>query len=171
MKENIILIGMPGCGKTTLGKSLSKNLNMKFYDLDEYIEKRCNKSIKDIFKDGEEVFRNIESEALREVCKNEECIIASGGGIIKKQSNIDIMKNSGVVIFIDRPLKNILQDIKIENRPVLNEGKEKLWKLYNERYALYMKSCHYRLENLKDENEALKGLLDIISQHINIFEI
>ncbi|WP_102399717.1 shikimate kinase [Haloimpatiens massiliensis] len=162
MKNNIILIGMPGCGKTTLGKSLSNKLNMKFYDLDEYIEKRENMSIQDIFKNGEERFRNIESEALSEVCKNQECVIATGGGIVKKQCNIDIMKSSGIVIFIDRPLENIFKDIKIENRPLLNNGKEELKVLYNERYELYTKSCHYRLENSKDEQEALNGILNII---------
>lgn len=154
---------MPGCGKTTLGKKLSSELNMKFYDLDEYIEKREKKSIQDIFKNGEESFRKIESEVLSEVCNDKPCIIATGGGIIKKHENIDMMKNSGVVIFIDRPLEKIMEDIEIKNRPLLKEGKEKLKALYNERYELYMKSCHYRLENSKDEKAAIKGILEIVS--------
>ncbi len=145
-KDKIILIGMPGCGKTTIGKILAKELSYNFYDMDNYIEKMEGKSIKELFNDSEERFREAETKACMELIKKKRCVIASGGGVIKKDINIDILK-SGIIIFINRPNEKIIGDIDISNRPLLKEGKEKLYKLYNERFYKYKNACDIEILN------------------------
>ena len=117
MDKSITLIGMPGCGKTTIGKLLSKKLNYQFIDIDSYIEEKQGKTIDEIFKNGEEYFRNIETEACRELGEIKNSIISSGGGVVKRYINIEYLKRESIVIFIDRPLIQILNDIDIKKRP------------------------------------------------------
>ncbi len=98
--KNIVLIGMPGCGKTTIGRSISSKLNKKFIDVDEYIECKYNKSIPQIFKEnGEEYFRNIELKSVEEISNKEDSIISTGGGVIKNEQNIINLKQNGIVSF------------------------------------------------------------------------
>ena len=137
MEKSITLIGLPGCGKTTVGNLLSDKLKYEFVDMDFYIENKQQKSIIELFRNGEDYFRNIETET----------IISSGGGVIKKSINIEYLKKNSIVVFIDRPVENILGDIQVEKRPLLANGKEVLYKLYDERYDLYKKYCDYRVEN------------------------
>ena len=92
MWKNIVLIGMPGCGKTTLGKILNKELSMEFYDMDNYIERKTDKKISELFEKGENYFRDIESLACEELSKNKNVIISTGGGVIKRKENIDFLK-------------------------------------------------------------------------------
>ena len=133
MWKNIVLIGMPGCGKTTLGKILNKELSMEFYDMDNYIERKTDKKISELFEKGENYFRDIESLACEELSKNKNVIISTGGGVIKRKENIDFLKENGIVIFIDRSVDDIIGDVDISKRPLLKEGKEKVLKLYEER--------------------------------------
>jgi shikimate kinase len=160
-KKNIILIGMPGCGKSTIGSYLSKLLNLNFIDLDEYIEKKYNISIAEIFTKGEDHFRKLETLALGEVCKNEGSIIATGGGIVKKDDNFTIMNENGFIIFIDRPVQLIMQDIDVNCRPLLKENKNRLFELYNERITLYKACCHVEVINDTTFEDIIKKITDI----------
>ena len=129
MEKNIVLIGMPGCGKTTLGKILNKELAMEFYDMDNCIERKANKKISELFEKGENYFRDIESVVCKELSKKKNVIISTGGGVIKRKENIDFLKENGIVIFIDRSVDDIIGDVDISKRPLLKEGKEKVLKL------------------------------------------
>lgn len=160
VKNNVILIGMPGCGKTTIGKILSEKIKMKFIDIDEYIEKTEKKSISDIFKDGEKVFRNIESKTVIELSSMNNMIISTGGGVIKRRKNMTVLSGKGIIVFINRPLNKIMSDVDTETRPLLKEGKEKLKKLYKERFELYKEYCDF--EVLNDEN------VEKVIEHIRI---
>lgn len=107
MNLKILLIGMPGCGKTSLGKRAAKSLDFSFVDLDEEIEKSQNKSINDIFtENGEEYFRRLETEKLKEFCsvpQNKDIIISTGGGVVKNNINIENAKFlGGYWIFVPR---------------------------------------------------------------------
>ena len=99
--KNLILIGMPGCGKSTIGRKLAKRLDLEFIDLDLMIEKTYGKKISDIFKEiGEKGFRQLESKALSESVKTEDRVIATGGGIVIVDGNLSIAEN-GIIVFID----------------------------------------------------------------------
>ena len=137
MKRKIVIIGMPGSGKTTIGKILSKELNLKFYDMDEYIQETRSKTIMELFENGEDYFRDIETEACRELADKSNVLISTGGGVVKRKENIDILKEDSIIIFLDRPVEKILEDVDVSKRPLLKDGKEKVLHLYKERYELY----------------------------------
>lgn len=139
---NIFLIGIMGAGKTTVGKELGKELKMDFIDVDRYIEKKYKMAINEMFKNGEDYFRDKEVEAINEICRFENKIISCGGGVIKREENIKNIRENGFVIYLDRPIDNILETINIEKRPLLKEGKEKLYDIYEERKEIYQKTCH-----------------------------
>lgn len=144
---NIVLIGMPGCGKSTIGKMLAKKLKMDLCDLDDYIEKVERKSIPEIFKYGEEYFRDIESSSVKSISTMKNIVVSTGGGVVKRRENIDNLKKNGVIIFINRPIEYIAKDINIEGRPLLKDKKEKIYKLYEERIELYKMYKDYEIEN------------------------
>ncbi|MEG0238138.1 MAG: shikimate kinase [Clostridium sp.] len=146
-RDKIILIGMPGCGKTTIGKVLARELNYNFYDMDDYIEETSNMSIKEIFDKSEDDFRDLETKACRELSLKKRCVISTGGGVVKRDINMDILKDIGVIVFINRPIEKILTDVDISKRPLLNGGKERLYKLYSERFYKYRNSCHVEVIN------------------------
>lgn len=165
MNTNIILlIGMPGCGKSTIGELLSKKINYNFYDMDKYIEEISNSTVKELFSISEENFRDYETKACKELSNKEKIVISSGGGVIKKKENIDFFKNKGKIIFIDRPIENILKDVDTESRPLLSDGKSKLYSLYSERYNLYNDYCDVKIVNDKTIGETLDKLIKIIEQ-------
>lgn len=133
-KKNIVLIGMPGCGKTTLGKISADKLHKKFTDTDDEIIKRINMPIADYFaKHGEESFRRIESEVIKEIAACQSLVIATGGGAVLNPDNIRLLKENGTVVFIDRPLEKL---VTTADRP-LSSSRELLEKRYKERYGLY----------------------------------
>ncbi|MCT4607441.1 MAG: shikimate kinase [Marinisporobacter sp.] len=145
--KNIVLIGMPGCGKTTIGKLLAEKIHERFCDMDEYIEEKTKKSIPEIFKEGEESFRVIERKAVEEISKQSSMVISTGGGVVKSFINIENLKRNGRIIFINRDIENIVADIDTSNRPLVKAGKEKLYKLYEERIDLYKKYCDAEVIN------------------------
>lgn len=161
MKSNIILIGMPGSGKTTIGCLLAKRLCIDFIDLDEFIEKEQHKKIKELFQNGEGYFRNIEKEAVLAVSKKCRTVISTGGGVIKIPENIKNLKENGLIIFIDRPLRLIKSDIKNEYRPLLKDNKS-IDILYNERYDLYKKYADYKVSNQTSFDDLLDEIILII---------
>ena len=136
MKKGIVLIGMPGSGKTTLGQEVAKELNLKFVDTDDFIERSTKKSINEIFENGEEIFRAYETKTCEVLSRLENSLISTGGGVVKKKENIDYFKEF-VIVFINRPLELILSDVDTSTRPLLKDGKARLINLYRERIDLY----------------------------------
>ena len=163
MKNKVILIGMPGCGKSTVGKLVSKELNLNFFDMDKYIENMTSRTIPQLFEQGEDYFRDFETLACKELSEKSDILISSGGGVIKRKENIEILKKEGYIIFIDRPLEELLNDVDISTRPLLKDGREKLIKLYEERYELYKSSADKIVKNDKDIREIVEKVKEIIS--------
>ena len=154
-----------GCGKTTLGKILAKKLSYDFIDMDSYIEEISNDTISNLFKVSEDNFRNWETESCRRLSKLKGTVISAGGGIIKKDINMKLFDENSIIVFIDRPIENILEDIDVSKRPLLSDGKEVLYKLKEERYDLYNKYCDYRIVNDGSIEEALYGIVEVIEKN------
>ena len=132
-KQNIVLIGMPGSGKTTVGKALSEKLEKVFVDTDDLIKEKYG-DISGIFSNyGEDYFRDIEEEIVKKAAYESGCVIATGGGAILRKDNIHRLRQNGKVFFLDRPLEDILPT---DDRP-LSRDREALQKRYNERYGIY----------------------------------
>ncbi len=133
-KQNIVLVGMPSCGKSTVGKLLANKLSRQFYDTDELVVKNTGTEISDIFKNrGEEYFRTLESEVIGEISSIGGAVIASGGGAVLREGNVDALKKNGKIYFLDRSL-NLL--IPTGDRPLSNDVTS-LEKRYKERYEIY----------------------------------
>jgi len=154
-KQSLVLIGMPSCGKTTLGKLLSKELGKTFVDTDDEIVKAANMPIPEIFeKFGEEYFRDLEAKVVAELSTKQGLVIATGGGVILRRENVEALKQNGSIIFIDRPLDLL---ITTDDRP-LSSSRELLEKRYYERYATYCLSCDVRINADSDTNTNLKRI-------------
>jgi len=162
-KRNIVLIGMPGCGKTTIGKLLAERLGKKFIDIDAYIEKLQGCTINEIFKQGEEVFRSLETEAVFALEKERSAVITTGGGIVKNPMNMSSLKKNGIIVYIDRSIESIAGDIDTSTRPLLAEGIGRLKGLYAERHELYSEYCDFIVNNdglITETMESIIGLLN-----------
>lgn len=154
--ENTILIGMPGCGKSTIGKRLAMHLNKQFYDADTEIIKRAGISIPEIFDQyGEAGFRNIETEVLRDLGKRSGLVIATGGGCVTRTENYDLLHQNGTIIWIQRELHALPTD----GRPL--SRRDKMEAMYEVRKPLYASFCDYIIENNSDMDEVLSNLIVI----------
>ena len=165
--NNIILIGMPGCGKTTIGKLLSAELNHEFIDSDAIFEETVCPDIKEYFvSHGEDSFRREETNILSNLCQKDGYIISTGGGIVERSENKEILQNGGTVVFIDRSPEDIVGDINTETRPLLlAEGKQRIYSLYNRRYAKYNDFCHIRIENKGTLNQVTEKIIKEVNKY------
>lgn len=161
--KNLVLIGMPGCGKTVIGKMISESLNREFVGIDEYIEEVTNKTVSQIFENGEQCFRNLESKAICRLSKKEKSVISTGGGVIKNINNIRNLSQNGVIVFIDRPVDEIANDVDIQKRPLLKDGVEKLYELFDERYEIYKKYCDFKVDNDSTLQSTVEKILQLFS--------
>ena len=162
LTKNIVLIGLTGCGKSTVGKILAKNINYDFVDMDDFIVESTGKTIPELFEVSEEYFRECETKACRSLSNKQKTVIASGGGVVKNKENMNLFKDNSIIIFLDRPVDNIVGDIEIKNSPLLANGSDVVYKLYNERYDLYKNQCHYRIENNKTLNQLVSLIMKIV---------
>lgn len=162
--KNIVLIGMPGCGKSTIAKILGKKIKKEVIEMDSYIEHKYNMTIKEMFNKSEVYFRDNESEVAEEVSELENKIISTGGGIVVREKNISSLKKKGIIIFINRSLDNIISDIDESKRPLLKNGREALYKLYEERYDLYKKYSDIEVINNKSLDLLVNQIIDIIKE-------
>ncbi|MEG0526715.1 MAG: shikimate kinase, partial [Longicatena sp.] len=155
---NIVLIGMPSAGKTTIGKMLEQRMNKEFIDLDDKIIEKAGKSIPEIFEEsGEAGFRAIETEVAIELAKENNKIIATGGGTIKNKINMDYLRQNGITIFIDRDINKLIS--ADPNRP-LSKSKDALQQLHDERYHLYQKYAAYIAVNNTEIEETVNEIED-----------
>ncbi len=157
-KRNLVLIGMPGCGKSTIGKAVAKNLSKHFFDSDEEVVKLAKMSIPEIFeKYGEEHFRALESEVIARLALEQNAVIATGGGAVLKKRNVDLLKENGTVLFIDRPLEQL---VTTDDRP-LSSDRDKLEKRYNERYGIYLSSADCVLKAVKNLKKNIDSVKEV----------
>lgn len=160
--RNIVLIGMPGCGKTTIGKLLADKLGRKFIDIDSCIENQEGCTISQIFEHGEQLFRRLETEAVLALENEKASVITTGGGIVKNTLNMESLHKNGVIVYIDRKLEDIAGDIDISTRPLLAKGVQQLEKLHAERHGLYKK-----FSDITVKNEGL--ITDVIEEIVRLY--
>lgn len=151
-KENIVLIGMPSSGKTTVGRIIADDLCRELYDLDDKIEKHMGCTIAEFFKSHtEKDFRDIETQITKEISKKNSIVIATGGGCIIREENADALRMNGRLYFIDRDLEHLTPT---DSRPLATKM-ETIKKLYEERYHIYTITSDFRIDgNLTPNEEA-----------------
>ncbi len=140
-RKNIVLCGFMGCGKSTIGALLAKKTGMSFVDLDSYIEKKEGRTVSEIFADsGEEYFRTREREAAKELSEKKGLVIASGGGTLTFEENVQSLKRSGTIVLLDIPVEVVAERLKYDTtRPLLArpDKNEAMKALYEKRDPLY----------------------------------
>ena len=166
MMKSIILIGMPGCGKSTIGEMIAEKIEMTFIDADAYIRESTKRTIAELFENGEEGFRDIEAKAAMELSEKNPSVIATGGGVIKRYENILNLKKNGIIFYINRPIENIVADIDVVARPLLAKDPSQLYKLLEERCDLYKKYCDHEVMNTSSMDDVVNSIIEIHT-HIN----
>ncbi len=152
-KENIVLTGMPGAGKSTVGKLIAKELGISFYDTDEEIVNLEKREITEIFaKEGEAYFRDVEAKVIAEVSRRIPCVISTGGGAILRDDNVEALMKNGKVFYLDREPESITPT---DDRP-LADSKDKVLLLYKQRLPIYRMHCDAEIK-VKGTPEALCG--------------
>lgn len=153
--KNIVLVGMPGCGKSTVGKALAKRLSRPFFDADQEIVKRAGKSIPEIFQtEGESGFRKIETEVLFDLCRQSGAVIATGGGAVTVPQNHDILRQNSLVVFLNRDIAVL----PTNGRPLSEQND--LHEMFRRRLPLYRAVCDYEV----DGNSEIQTVTDRVAE-------
>ena len=158
--KNIVLIGMPGSGKSTLGRCLAQKLGRDFIDADPEIERDAGKTIPELFAVSEDHFRQQETKTTKRLAKLQDKVLAMGGGVVLRQENITALKENGLIIFLDRSPADIVGDVDTQSRPLLAAGRRRIYDLYAQREALYRAAADATVLNKGDLKEVLLQLAE-----------
>ena len=161
-KSNIVLIGMPGAGKSTVGVVLAKTAALEFVDTDLLIQKQTGKKLQEIIdNDGIDEFLKIEGEVISKVdCKNS--VIATGGSAVFSENAMNNLRRDGVIVFLDVPLSEIKRRVdNITTRGIAMKPGETLETVYNERLPLYKKYADV-IVDLADTEHTVKKILEAL---------
>ena len=155
--ENIILIGMPGCGKSTVGRLLAERLGKRFVDADAYLVEKNGRSIPDIFAaEGEEGFRRLETEVLKELGRQSGLVIATGGGCVTKARNYPLLHQNGTIFCLNRDLEKLPTD----GRPLSQANR--LSDMYKVRKPLYEAFADFQIDNNGDAEGTATQILEVL---------
>lgn len=165
---NLILIGLMGAGKTTLGKQIARRLDYRFYDSDQEISTAAGVSIPTIFEmEGEQGFRNRETAALGKLANQKNIVLSTGGGSVLREENRRILRQSGTVIYLHAQPETLLERTRCDsNRPLLQVADPlgKLQELYTARDPLYRQTAHIVIESLSCKM-TINNLLEALSTY------
>jgi len=161
-RPNIVLVGFMGTGKTSIGKRLATRLRMRYVDTDDIIERDSGRCISDIFsEDGEETFRELESEAVRKVSKLNNHIISTGGGVVLKETNMAELKRNGTVFCLTATPEEIYRRVQHQShRPLLQtpDPLAKIKSMLEDRHPYYVKA-DYMVETTGCSFEAVMAYI------------
>ena len=157
----IVLVGMPGCGKSTIGRALARRLQLDFADSDQVIERRLQRSIRSYFdSDGEDAFRDLEQQVLADLAREGVGVLATGGGAVLRQANRELLRAHGTVIYlhvaVDRLMRRLSHDTR---RPLLQvaDPRARLQALYAERDPLYRACANFVINAQRSSRAMLVG--------------
>ena len=168
MDKHLFLIGMQGCGKSSLGKRTAKETGVPFADTDAMVAQSDGCTVNEFFERyGEETFRRAETNALVALTRARPMIISTGGGTVMNPVNRHIMRAWGTIVLIDRPLEDILGDIKLDRRPDLRPGGlEEVERVYRERIPIYRSLADITLRNDQGYHMALYILTRLVRERM-----
>ncbi len=161
---HVFLVGMSGGGKTSLGRKAAANLNLRFVDTDQRVSEMMGMTVDQIYTTlGEEFFHNAETGVLMELIGEPPCVVSTGGGLPMVKENVQLMQNHGVIIHVDRPLDQILSDIKVDRRPTLKDGDhEDVILEFNKHIGFYRACADYTLDNSHGFAMGVNNLMHMI---------
>lgn len=158
---NLYLTGIMGCGKSSAGQMAADILNAPFVDVDAEIEKLKGMPISEIFNmHGEEYFRQAETDMLRKISKKNGVVVSTGGGVVLREENIDIMKETGKIVWIERSVDLIITCVDASVRPLIAANPEKLNQIYAQRKSLYGKYADAIVQNNGSIEAAAKEIAE-----------
>ena len=167
--KNIVLIVMMGCGKSTVGRLTAKRLGMCFVDTDEWIEAEAGRAIPRLFADeGERGFRARELGVSRALAREENLVVACGGGLPTQTEAIAALKRSGVVIWLNRDPGLIYDTVSMANRPLGQQGREAFLARFAQREAVYRRWADYIIEGHTLAREAAERIADIYTRECQL---
>ena len=163
MKDNVVLIGMMGCGKSTVGKLLAQTLRFAFVDTDQYIEAALGRSIPDIFaREGEAFFRDREQGAAEKLARRKSQVIACGGGLPTRADSIASLKYSGTVIFLRRDPGEIYDNVSMGGRPLGQQGRGAFLERYAGREPIYLEWADHVVDVQATPAETVQRILEVL---------
>lgn len=146
----IVLVGLPGSGKTTVGKQLARRLKLAFLDSDHVIEERLGCSIREFFeREGEDRFRDVEQEVIDELSRGQACVLSTGGGAVLRPANRQHLHERGRVVYLRSTPEDVYRRVRHDrNRPLLlvADPLQRLRDLYDARDPLYRETAHYVID-------------------------
>lgn len=170
MRNNIVLCGFMGCGKSTVGRNIAKMLNIPFIDSDDYIENKSKMKISGIFeKFGEAHFREIEKEAISELSKMNNIVISTGGGVVLNSENVKALKNTGYIFYIEVTPQTVLDRLKDDTtRPLLqSENKLKaITDLLEKRSPVYKNAADFTVDGSLSPDCVSKEIVCILEKQL-----
>lgn len=165
-RRNIVLTGMSGCGKNSIGKALAERLGMAYTDIDEQIEQRAGCGISEIFaKKGEAAFRDMESDVTAKTASMGGLVISIGEGTMMREKNVRALRRTGLIFFINRPVSEILACVDLSNRPLLAAEPQKIYELYEKRLPVYQATADHEVTNdgkMEYTVEAMDALIEYL---------
>jgi shikimate kinase len=160
---NIALVGMPGCGKSTLGKVLARHLGARFVDADTEIEAHIGMPIRAYFEiQGEPAFRDVELQVVEEISRREGQVIATGGGVVLRAANREALRARCKVVYLRATPDELFRRLRHDtHRPLLQVGDplKRLRELFRERDPLYRQAAHYTVEAPRPSVQALLNMI------------
>lgn len=153
-KQNIVLVGMPASGKSTIGALLAEDLGIEFIDTDIEIVKKHGEIARIFEKMGESGFREIETKIIKEIATLQNKVIATGGGAVLRKENVNVLKQNGKIYFLDRPLEDL---VATNDRP-LAQTSAMLTKRYKERYQIYCDCADIRIDASGSKKSVLSSI-------------
>ncbi len=161
--NRVVLIGMMACGKSTVGRILSKRLHRPFIDTDSAIEQEVGCTISHLFETkGEAYFRDLETKKAKSLSGRKNLVVATGGGMILAPENREYLRENATVIFLKRPIDAILESLDNSNRPLAQDGREAFIARYESRLPLYLETAHVVVDTSQGIDATIEKIMEVI---------